>query len=491
MLFAALNVDVLFHVLQYLDSQSLCHLTLTCRGGRAVAMPFLLRDVTLRRNWSQILAFCQLVCADISHRAPLICILRLSSQQTVPFNRQTKSWEHCRELAAAMPYLRKVLQAACNLHTVSVSATMGILMSQEHHGILNALLKAPSLAHVVIDQHDDIFHICHGPDYCSTERWMGRQGWFRTLAQLHGLRTIELSAVPGASLRTVLEPHQSTLERLSIQGDVNPAAFPSGLEWPAVHMLTLHSFAPRDVLVRAFPNVRYLQLYGGSSGRVTYDPQLWRANAKSSACWSHLDHVRGTVPGIVSFGVQRRVRRLDIDLVERRQNVSLLAVKESEFLRLLELVSPSVFSLRVPFLHGPRFCIVVLRTIPTLRCFNLQLYHDEAGPRNGMLRYLGLVLDALKGARSLIYLSIHFHGRLYDSAISPRELVHTMEEVARRWACSSRSVRYLELAWEGTVSKCSWWGRTGPQTRAKGQMFIPLSASFGLAARERFLRMPI
>jgi len=483
-----LNDDVLLPIIQLLDLTSLQCLTLTCRTGRTLAMPYLLRDVTLHKGWSQVSSFCEFILADAEYRAPLVRILRLSSRQTVLYNKGTKKRYLSPKAIKVFPLLRQFLQAASRLHTISASSSMGIAMAAAGHGIDTAILHAPQLSRVVVDSKDDIRHVCHGAQYCSWERWTGRQEWFRIISRMHGLRTIELSAVPGASLHTVLAPHRDTLERLILRGELNTAALQRNMQWSSVRELILHNLTAREALVQAFPNVRYLELGVEPDGRIFYCHQTTDVNTKSTICWPYLDHVRGSSVGLMSMVLKCRIRRLDVDLTQMPQ--VLCIAPQYDFQDVLKTVSPAVLSLRMPSWFTPGYCRNVAAAVPDLKCLTLNIFHDDRVPSNARDILMMFLANTLAGLKSLVYLSVQIQ---YPSPVASliSDPICAKEQIVAQLAASLPSLQYLELSWEDIGWGHTWWRRTEvePSSSVRNFIIYPISTSFGLAARQRCMKL--
>ncbi|CCM02294.1 uncharacterized protein FIBRA_04382 [Fibroporia radiculosa] len=485
-----LHYDVLQPILDHLDQRSLNHLSLTCRVGHHLAIPFLLRDVTLRGGWDKVVAFCRFVVADTEDRALMVKTLRLSATPTIVYNKNKNKHFLSTKVAAAMPFLRRLLQAACNLHTISLSSSMGVAMNNPDFGIRAALLQLPRLVHLVIDTNDDIQHVCHSTGYCSWDRWTGRQEWFNTIGQMHGLRTLELAAVPGASLYKLLQPHQSTMERLVLRGDLKDAAlgYQSHSVWERVRELVVHNFAAREPLVRAFPNLRFLNLDVNCEGRVFYSHTKNQMNVDSEACWPALDHVRGTSLGIVSLRLKCPVRRLDIDLVQMAQ--ILCMEQDYTFEDVLKVTKPAVLSLRTPTWFVAAYCRSVASTLPKLRCLSLEMLYDNRIPGDGTELLMTLAADSMMQLRSLRYLSLRIlHPRPAPSLLcSPVNVLHQFVSIlTTHLPC----LEYLEITWDALGWQRSWWHKQPVELDAGGNVLnfvvFELSSSLGLAARRRFV----
>jgi hypothetical protein len=317
MQFLALNHDVLVNIASFLERpRDILAAACSCRHMREIYLPYVVRDVDLRRGW-EILRFAAFISREPQYGRHIRSLSILQSDTNV----NTVEEEHC---SIAM-----LLKLAVNLHTLYLNPAEEALANPV---VASALRGCAKLAWIDLQQfdHDNEIHLSYAT--C------------KALGALHSpLRTIRLASLidlPGHPL-LLLRNFTNTLTTVHLSFGSYLAEWKGPMiVWPCVRELHLmRSSLCLSQLEHAFPNLELLD--------IEHDPFLDYDPNRNYTCvkWQELIRVSSDAGGLSEYPLRGcHVHHLKVhSIVSDYSDDDYITVRQ-----FVETTRPSAFSISLP-----------------------------------------------------------------------------------------------------------------------------------------------
>ncbi|OJT11730.1 hypothetical protein TRAPUB_11754 [Trametes pubescens] len=323
-----LDLDICAMVLDHLDRRA--DITAFMRASRLFstvgARRLLHTGVTLRTG-PRLDSFSRFMLRDLDARAPSLRRLVLSFELLLVDDEAAQEGEKLRNMPRVAAQLARVLRHTTNLQHLTIHFCEELLQREE--ALVGALVGLESVTHLTVSSygirtHDVVTGIRSPLVHVNVDCYTKTQ---------HDINLMQTLARHRDTLETVTAWGVNLSAQFLAQDDADDA-----IVFPRVHALSIRSSLSLDraALVRAFPNVRTLEVADVRLPVAARPPgplvaaaqQLAAANHQSKATWAHLNHLCGDGDALFMLGLGlRAVRRVDMEGRSSRYGEALAAAR--------------------------------------------------------------------------------------------------------------------------------------------------------------------